>query len=220
MLRSEFAPFLRRSMALLVTPLLLAVSATQACGEESKLVRVEEDWELVVDNPDVNSFGPQVACAFSPFANLNHLYITFEVNHRSAPATAGGGLHLQVWHNDEHVATEAFPDHSVLETPGEVVGWTQRMQVQDGKIVFEVVNGQSSTWGEFGNQGNLKAEVDCDVDNLNGYSPQVSIDNSGTTFGSHRIRLLVLRAVRAVREDGTVQSVQLNHVVHQNDNED
>ena len=220
MLLTRSASFLRRSLALLIASLLLVTSAPQAWGADSKLVRIEEDWELVVDNPDVNSFGPQVACAFSPFADLNHLYVTFEVNHRGAPVTSGGGLHLQVWHDDEHVESKAFPDRSVLATPGEVVRWTQRMQVQSGKIVFEVVNGQSSTWGEFGNRGTLKAEVECDVDNLNGYSPQVSIDNSGTTFGSHRIRLLILKSVRAVREDGTVQSVQLNHIVHQNDTED
>ena len=193
---------------------LVACLTAPSSASNSPVVRVEEDWELVVATPDVNSVGPQVACAISPFGHVDSLYVTFELNHRSAPDSGGGGLHLQVWKGDYRVATRDFPDADAMETEGEVVRWTQTMSIQSGQVVFEVVNGHSVTWGNFGGEGNLKATVDSLLSNLNYYSPSVSTSNSGVTFASHCVHSLVLKTVRVYREDGTIATVSLNHAVY------
>jgi len=195
-------------------PLLLLFAISPALAD-SPIVRVEEDWEMVLLTPDTNSVGPQIVCAISPLGSLDSVYATFELNHGSYPKFSGGGLNLQVWNGDSHVSTQTFPNVSVLAKSGETVSWTQSMEVQNDQVVFEIVNGHSATWGDFGGQGNLKAVVISNVSDLNGYSPEVSMASSGVTFASNRVASLTLKSIRAVRADGTIVSITVNQVVHQ-----
>ncbi len=58
-----------------------------------QVVRVEEDWELVISTPDPDTDGPQVICVSSPVDGVNSLHANFELNFRSLPVsdlTAGG----------------------------------------------------------------------------------------------------------------------------------
>lgn len=206
--------FVMRWLMAGVFPVLLLFAVSPALAD-SPIVRVEEDWEMVLLTPDPNSVGPQVVCAISPVGDLNSVYATFEINHGSYPKFSGGGLNLQVWNGDSHVSTQTFPNASVLTKSGETVSWTQSMEVQNGQVVFEIVNGHSATWGDFGGQGNLKATVICSVSDLNGYSPDVSMASSGVTFASNRVASLTLKSIRAVRADGTTVSITVNQVVHQ-----
>lgn len=197
-----------------IFPMLLAILAVPALAE-SPIVRIEEDWEMVLLTPDTNSVGPQVVCAFSPVGSLNSVYATFELNHGTYPNFSRGGLNLHVWNDDAHVTTKTFPNASVLATSGETVRWTQRLEAQNGQLIFEVVNGHSATWGEFGGEEHLKAVVASSITDLNGYSPELSVSSSGITFASNRVASLKLKTVRAFRADGTVVSVTLDKIVHQ-----
>ena len=48
----------------------------------------------------------------------------------------------------------------VCETQGETLTWTQQMTLSGGSVNFNVVNGQSLTWGKFGQgQGLLGSEL-------------------------------------------------------------
>ena len=194
--------------------IVLAFLATQALSADSPIIRVEEDWELVVATPDANNDGPQLSTAMAPLSNLNSYYVTFELNHQSSPDFSRGGLHLQVWNDDRLVTVRTFPNLNVLSTAGETVQWTQRIDVQDGQLTFEIVNGHSHTWGDFGGQGNLKATVSSGVSSLDDYTPNISTANSGITFAANRVGSLVLKTVRAYRQDGTIVTVVLNHAVH------
>ncbi len=189
----------------------------EVVAEDNPIVRIEENWELDITTPDINSNGPQIVTAIAPLGNLDSLYVTFEVNHGTAPASAAGGLHLQVWRGEEHLTTKSFPESDALATTGEVIRWTQAMELQNGQIIFEIVNGQSATWGQFGNQGNLKASVASSLTSLANYTPVVSLTSSGVTYATHCVSCLKLCSVRAVRADGTVISVVLNRTVYPQD---
>lgn len=180
---------------------------------ESPIVEIEEDWELVVLTPDANSVGPQVVCTFAPLANLDSVYATFEINHSSTPEFSPGGLHLQVWNGECTVCQRTAPDASVMNTAGEHVTWTQHLKVQNGQLIVEVKDGHSTTWGNFGSDGTMKAVISWSVSDLNGYDPQVSIQNSGVTFAGNRVASLSLKAIRAVRADGTTITVSVDQVV-------
>ena len=194
--------------------LLLAVSAVSASAETAAaVVAVEEDWELVVGTPDPNSDGPQLACTMSPLGDVESHHCMLEINHHTIPCFAPGGLQLEVWNGETPVHERKFPDPSLLSTPGEVVRWTQRMELDDTGLVFEIINGTSTTWGNFGGQGYLKATVTTDLQNLNAYHPSVSVANSGISYAANRVQSLVLRKVRVytstgeVLEDNTVRPV-------------
>jgi hypothetical protein len=203
----------RFSTAALSAFFLLPLIAANAQGT-GQIVRIEEDWELVVAVPDVSTDGPQLVCTMSPTQDIDGLYATFEVNHRSSPEFASGGLHLQVWNGDYHLTTKSFPNQMLLATADERVSWTQRIEIQNGQLLFEVVGGSSTTWGQFGGEGNLKASVPTSLTSLNGYSHVNSANNSGVTYASNRVKSLTLKSVRTVFADGTVLSQSVSHVVH------
>lgn len=184
--------------------LLFASLASFSWAETPTVVRVEEDWELVIGTPSQNSDAPQVTCAISPVGNVDALHATFVVNHHDVPAFTAGGLQLQAWNGEDLIASQRHPSQAVLNTPGETIRWTQAMSTGSEGLTFEVLNGNSTTWGDFGNDGTLKTIVSTSLTNLNGYSPEVSAKNSGVSYAANRVQSLVLKRVRAYSADGLI----------------
>ena len=201
-------------------PLVLALAAvlgSAALADSPSVVRIEEDWELVIGTPSANSDAPQVTSAISPLGNVESLHATFVVNNHDVPTFTAGGLQLQVWDGKTSVVSRRFPNQAVLTAPGETIRWTQAMELKDGGLTFEVVGGTSTTWGAFGGEGTLKTSVPTNIENLNGYSPDVSVESSGVTYAANRVQSLVLKKVRKVLSTGeTVEDVQ-PRVVHSTD---
>src|SRR5690606_10026447 len=128
-------------------------------AEEPEIVRVEEDWELVVSDPSVPLTAPQVSCLISPYCNCNCLHAAFEINHRNLPDFSPGGLQLQVWQGEEAKSYQSHGQTAAMNLPGETVRWTQRMYVNADSLWFEVDNLTSTTWGNISGQGALKVSV-------------------------------------------------------------
>ena len=179
-----------------------------------QIVRVEEDWEMVVSEPDPGTDGPQVTCVFSPVGNASWLNAHFEVNVRTLPRFAPGGLQLQLWYGEQPIYHNHYPNTAVMSTSGETVRWTQAMALGGGLLSFEVVNGQSTTWGPFGGQGCLKASVATGLTDLSGYSPSVSAANSAIGYAGNRVESLVLKRVRLISDDDHVVEDDTPRYVH------
>ena len=186
----------------LVLFLLLSLPAAVFAQDGPAIVRVEEDWELVVGEPEPNLVAPQVTCVMSPIQSLDGLYLLFDVNHQNHPDFVAGGVQLQVWNGDSALLERKFPNTLAMAQPGETVAWTQVMAISGGNLLVEIINGRSATWGTFGDQGYLRAAVASTVANLNGYSPAFSVANSGVGYASNRVTLLVLKRVRYYTEAG------------------
>ena len=186
-----------------------------ASAEPNDIVRVEEDWELVVGEPDPNSCGPQVACAMSPFANISDTYFTTEINHRSMPWWAPGGISLHQWSGEWRVRSFDRADRSTMNTNDEVVRWTQSLDVSGGVLTFQVKDGSSTTWGPFGYSSMVKLQTSWGVNNINNYSPDVSVASSGVAYAANRVKSLRLKQVRATRENGTTVTDTTLRTVHE-----
>lgn len=193
---------------------ILTALATTAWADGPSITRVEEDWEMVVGEPSPNSDAPQVTCAFSPFADMDSFNATFVVNHHESPAFAAGGLQLQLWEGETPLAGQRAPNQALLATPGETIRWTQVMQITPQGMDFEVVNGSSATWGEFGGEGTLKLAVAAPIPNLNGYSPENSVRHSGVSYAGNRVQSLVLKKVRLYTEQGLLAEDAKPRLVH------
>jgi hypothetical protein len=195
---------------------LSVVGSNQLFAQTSpQVVQVEEDWELVVHNPDSGNVAPQVTCTISPNLHLNGLYSTFELNHKTVPAFAGGGLHLQTWVGEHNLTRKSHSNSDALASSGETVSWTSRMSVQSNAMTFAIVNGSSTTWGTFGTGTTLTSSYGTSLTNLNSYSSQLSVQNSGVGFAANRVSSLVLKRVRYTLSDGTVLTDDEPRVVHQ-----
>ena len=186
-----------------------------AAAEDRNIVRVEEDWELVLKDPDPDLTAPQVTCAISPTGDVDGVHATFELNHQSYPHFASGGMRLQMWTGADNWSSHKTSNDGVMATAGETVRWTQSMRLNSGALTFEIQNGTSSTWGEFGGEHGLKSTRSTDLPDLNGYDADVSVANSGTGYASNRVAALTLKRVRITFDNGDVVLDETARVVEQ-----
>ena len=196
----------------------MPVASADEAGDAPTIVRVEEDWVLEVRVPDPDSNAPQVTCVFAPTGDVEFGYAEFAINHHSQPAYIAGGLQLMVWCGGEPIVVNNDPDGGILSQPNETISWTQSLSFgDDGILTFGVGGGQSQTWGAFGNDGRLQIRTAAQLANLNGYSPDVSVANSGVGFASNRVNLLKITAVRRYASDGRVFEESDDRVVFQHE---
>jgi hypothetical protein len=204
-----------RSWAIWPLAILFSALVATSCWAQTPIVtQVQEDWELVIGTPSQNSDAPQVTCLISPVGNADSLHATFVVNHHDMPAFTAGGLQLQTWNGDEILASIRYPNQAVLNTIGETIRWTQVMRITAEGLVFEVVGGSSTTWGNFGGEGTLKLMVNTSLENLNGYDPAVSVKDSAVSYAGNRVRLLVLKRVRVYSATGLIGEDNNPRIVH------
>jgi hypothetical protein len=161
------------------------------------VIRVEEDWELVVATPEPLSNSPQVTCILSPLADLSGPYAVLELNDQTYPDYAPGGLQLQLWNAGDSIPTRRSVNTNVLSQNEETITWTTTMELKSGMLTIQI-SGSSTTWGQFGGEEELKISVPCGLANLNGYSPDVSVNRSFIGFASNRVRSLTLTQVRLI----------------------
>lgn len=174
----------------------LLLGGWNAAQAQFHITKIEEEWELVIAEPDANLTAPQITCVISPYNHTECFHAALELNCRTLPEFAAGGLQLQAWQCEEPLAYVSHGNTGVLNTPNETIRWTQRMYVQEGKLWFEVDHFTSTTWGNFANQGQLKVSVPFGGTNLHGYRSSHSVERSGIGYASNRVGSLKLKAVR------------------------
>ena len=59
--------------------------------------QVEEDWQLVVANPDPTSSGPQITTCMSPSSDPTASFVTFYVNYQDYPDWQPGGMQVKAY---------------------------------------------------------------------------------------------------------------------------
>lgn len=211
-MRRGIVTLLSTALVLGATPLAgLALTPTTTLIDA-----VEEDWTLVVQTPDTVEAGPQVTTSMRPAVGDTTSFIDFDLNYREYPDFEPGGVQIQVWSGDDCVQT-ATQQTAQLNTPGETISWTQRMSISGGTITYEINNGQSTTWGQFGQgNGNLSVSQAGSFTDLSTYSPADSVARSGVSWQSNRVTSLTLTQVRyysggsLVKTDTTARTVNLN----------
>jgi len=181
----------------------------------SPVIAVEEDWELVVGEPDPDTLAPQATVVCSPIGNPDVLYAALDLNHHSQFDFSSGGLQLQLWANNQPLQTANSNANGRLNQHNETITWTQRMSVDSGNLTFSIVNGHSATWGSFGGAGELSITAGTTLADLSGYNPEVSERNSGIGFASNRVQSLTLKKVRRITASGVINEDSTPHDVFQ-----
>src|SRR4029078_11723225 len=72
----------------------IALLGVSSAARAQNVVRVDEDWELVLGAPDQLVCGPQVVTSISPYPDIAGTHFTMEINHRSLPYWTPGGIQL------------------------------------------------------------------------------------------------------------------------------
>jgi hypothetical protein len=173
------------------------------------LLRVEEDWSLLVMQPDGARAAPQVSTqmARNPFGTC---FANFHINSADVPSYQEGGLQLQAWQGKTNTAYLTQYNRLTMNTPGELVTWTQYLRVADGALKFGISSASSQTWGDF---SGMEIDYGGSSTDLSIYSPDYSRQNSGVTYGANRVTSLVLVAVRTYNAAGLVSQDNTPRVV-------
>lgn len=181
-------------------------------AQDQRVVRVEEDWELVVETPDPLQDAPQVSTFMSPFDSLDELYFGVDLNHAQKANYDGGGFQTKAMNGSTLMADALSFAGDNLSQSGEVVRWTQLMAIVDQELVFAIKNGTSQSWGSFGGPETLVRQA-APLSHLNNYTPYRSAEWSGVGFASNRVASLKLTRVRYFLDDGNVTEVPVDLII-------
>jgi hypothetical protein len=178
---------------------------------QAPLVKIEEDWELSVLQPNEQLDAPQLTTTMLPFGTQSDLLFQVDWNHASVPAFARGGFQLRVGANGEGLAERHELADQQLYVADEVVRWTQVVQKTTGGFSFGVVHGLSASWGSFGGGNTFLFIPDQHADGvLNSYTIADSLSNSGVTYAGNRVARLRLLRVRFVDAAGQAWEVAVD----------
>lgn len=154
---------------------------------------VEEDWMLVLNEPNGAVHSPQFHTIMSPHSDVNTSYAQVLWNYRETPNYVPGGVQLQSYSGETLVRRRSM-EYGQLSTVAETVTWTQRLATDGTVLSFEVLNGSSTTWGSFGKD--MRLDDTAYLPDLSNYSPETSARESCVTYGSNRVDSMVITQVR------------------------
>lgn len=182
---------------------LIPVSSSIALAQinTETICRVEEDWEVVVDQPDLVSSGPQITTTMSPQGDNSKSFVAFNVNYRDYPFIPGG-LQILAWTGMNTPEVIDSTRKKALSTPGERIAWTQRMEVENGELRYIIKDGTSTTWGSFGFLDFLSVRFPTTVSSLDDYSPDRSLKWSGVSWQANLVSQMTLLRVRYYNTNG------------------
>jgi len=186
---------------------LVVFAAMSSAAQSADIIWVEEHWQLTIGAPDPESSSPQVSMVMSPLSTLDGDFFVFTLNHHSYPDFHPGGMQIQHW-NSEGVTSHVGDKEGCLNHSSEVITWVQRLSVANGVVTYEILSGQSETWGDFGGTGQLHSSFASSLTNLNQYDPGLSVSESGVNYAGNRVSSLILTRLRWATAQGDVQELQ------------
>jgi len=178
------------------------------------ITHVEEDWMLVLNEPDGNVDSPQFNTVMSPFQEVESFFAQVLWNYRETPDFTSGGVQLQSYEGESLLRRKSM-EFGQLSTSAETITWTQGLTTDGVALFFQVTNGESSTWGTFGRDMSISS--DASLPDLSAYSPDVSAQQSCITYGSNRVDELVITQVRYYGASGLLGVDNTPRVVFQLD---
>ncbi len=175
---------------------------TAAPPSTEPVLRVEEDWILVLNEPDGNVDSPQFHTVMSPFADVGSFFAQVLWNYRETPDFTSGGVQLQSYNGEDLIRRRSM-EYGQLSSTAETITWTQSLTTDGALLSFEVSNGRSTTWGTFGRD--MRIDEDADLASLGDYSPDVSATESCVTYGSNRVETMSIVQVRYYGASGLLR---------------
>ncbi len=186
-------------------------AAPAACdeGDGPSLVRIEEDWEFVVTEPEPGINSPQITFFTCPDAADPECHFQLQMNYAASTSYSSGGFRVSAV-RDEAMLDEARSDSRiVLSLDNDTVRWTSVMGVAEGEFLYAVKDGFGSAWGVFGGPEYLVRMPSDGVEEIAGYTPTKSLEMVDVGFGGNRVDSIVLKRVRYYFSDGHVATVSI-----------
>lgn len=175
---------------------LLIVLRGACLAGDTTVVRVEEDWEVLIGTPDPFLDMPQIVTVFGPADPETGVHAVFELNHGTLPEFGEGGMQLQYWSAETLKGYRRQKAPTEFSTANETVTYTTVTEIENGNLTLSVANGKSRTFGDFGDESSLRIQVKTDIANLNGMGLENSIRHSKVTYGANHVQKFQRTRVR------------------------
>lgn len=176
--------------------LAAAALIAQAAPAQGPIDQIEEDWELVVGEPDLTAEGPQITTVMTFGDDLSGAFFAFNLNYRGQPDYSAGGLEVVAFEGKRALAS-ATQGSGRLQTASERITWTQSLSRSSEGLHYAIDRGVSSTWGRFGmGERHLAIVVPDTAGDFSGYRPEASVANSGPGWQPNRVVQMRLVEVR------------------------
>ncbi len=188
---------------------VLSMLTLSARGDEPAIWKIEEDWEMVISEPDPSIYSPQVTFFTSPSTEIGDTYFQLQMNYEADTGFSAGGFHVAAVQGDSIVDEERSDSRITLATNNDRIRWTNVMAVVENKLLFAVKDGHGDEWGDFGGPEYLVRLVPAPVEDLSRYHHQQSLDSVDIGFGANRVQSVTLRRVRVFHTNGVVRSFEL-----------
>lgn len=188
----------------------LLVSSTVVQAQLPSVYKVEEDWELVVNDPDPSINSPQITFFISPDPAEPGCYFQLQMNYAADDTYSSGGFHVGAFHHEQLRDEARSMTRRKLTADGDHVRWTNVMAAIDGELLFAVKGGQGNDWGSFGGPQYLVRISSDHISDLSQYAPEQSVDMVDIGFGANRVTSLVLKEARLYYTDGQVVELVVN----------
>ena len=206
----------------LLAGLALSTLLSSAAEAQGVVTKIEEDWEVHLNDPEVFDGTPELVHIISPREELWGTHFYLELNHNSQPEFSAGGLQLQRWLGNYVLDYKTLGGKGRLNSSNEVIKYTITMWVTpDNNKVHVEVSGTSShpaggdtSWGQFGGNGDLKLSGYTVLEDLAGYCRHCSTENTSVTVAAHNIKKFVNTEVRYYNEDTLLSTDSEDQVLH------
>lgn len=200
-----------------LVPFACAMSAWLALGlgnasSQTPIVRIEEDWELKLSQPEPELDAPQITMEMSPFGDDSDLLLQIDFNHATYPQFAKGGYQVRAGIGANWLGSVRHFDGQSLINDSETVSWTQAVQQTESGFVFGISGGSSISWGPIGGADTFVSFSfgDAGSSSLASYTPEDSVVQSGIIYAKNRVQWLRLKRVRLFDADGNVAEYTLD----------
>ncbi|KAA5540021.1 hypothetical protein FYK55_22140 [Roseiconus nitratireducens] len=215
MLKTQLPSVFTRSKILFGGICFAAMLCSSATAQEtSPVFMVEENWEMVINEPDVAINSPQVAFFLYPDADCSTCYFQLQMNYAAEAGYSSGGFRVGAFVDEQPVDDERSQIQQCLAWDGDTIRWTSAVAVFDGKVMMAVKDGFGWQWGAFGGPEYLVEMSGQDIHDLNHYTPETSAASVDIGFGKNRVASIHLKSVRITLADGTVRTINVDQQVH------
>ncbi|XZE52092.1 hypothetical protein SH139x_003774 [Planctomycetaceae bacterium SH139] len=194
----------------LICAIFASLTATPAYSAEPYLYKIEEDWELVINDPAPAIHSPQLTIYTSPVSDGASKYFQLQLNHAADAWFSGGGFQVAAAVNEEVMDRARSDVQTALASSGDTISWTVVMACLNNEFLYAVKDGNSASWGNFGGPEYLVRIPSGEIQDLTGYQYQNSFDSLDIGFGANRVQSLKLKQVRLFDSAGGVQEITVN----------
>jgi hypothetical protein len=187
--------FLSRRLAGFVGALVVSTvfaPAPVAAQASKGVTRIEQDWTIVVGNPNSTNGTPQIALQMKPDPAVDAGCL-FLLNYADQPSYTAGGTQLQIWNGSNCLSYQSWGSQSLGKQANEKITFTMFMEVDGTNLTFGYTNLKSWTWG---NNNNQTVTTPSTATSLPNYATSDTTANSLIMVGSAQVSSMTISAVR------------------------